>query len=448
MAVSYLGALENVFGQGLTSGIASQTGEPEQNVTRGLKSSVAAVFAGLVGKLGDVRGFQGIYEMITSRDDVALLREYDDPTSFAARFATGDSAVPNVVTQFTSAIFGTRTTQVGDLVARESGLSANTTAKLLPLASGFVMNFLRRRIVTDGLNLNTFRDTLLGQKDEIMRAAPAGLTEVLGAQPAPEEMRTVNDVREREVSYERIEADRRYRETPRETRRETERELRADRAQYSASTERHGHGHRWLWTTLGALALVAILWSSRDRHERRVARRTTVDTTFSAGEVSRVITPKGDVAGVMVSKTLPNGKTINIATNGAETKLIGFLSDPNKRVDETSWFALDRLHFAPGSAHLSADSEQQIQDLASVMTAYPNTAAKIGGFTDNTGNARVNVRLSQRRANAVREALVAKGVSPSRLVAEGYGAKMPIGDNSTADGRAMNRRISILVTKK
>ncbi|HWJ22497.1 MAG TPA: DUF937 domain-containing protein, partial [Gemmatimonadaceae bacterium] len=225
MAVSYLGALENVFGQGLTSGIASQTGEPEQNVTRGLKSSVAAVFAGLVGKLGDVRGFQGIYEMITSRDDVALLREYDDPTSFAARFATGDSAVPNVVTQFTSAIFGTRTTQVGDLVARESGLSANTTAKLLPLASGFVMNFLRRRIVTDGLNLNTFRDTLLGQKDEIMRAAPAGLTEVLGAQPAPEEMRTVNDVREREVSYERIEADRRYRETPRETRRETEREL-------------------------------------------------------------------------------------------------------------------------------------------------------------------------------------------------------------------------------
>jgi len=73
---------------------------------------------------------------------------------------------------------------------------------------------------------------------------------------------------------------------------------------------------------------------------------------------------------------------------------------------------------------------------------------KIGGYTDNVGSAASNLALSQERADSVRSQLVSMGVDADRLTAEGYGEEHPVGDNSTDAGRAMNRRISMLVTQK
>jgi outer membrane protein OmpA-like peptidoglycan-associated protein len=73
---------------------------------------------------------------------------------------------------------------------------------------------------------------------------------------------------------------------------------------------------------------------------------------------------------------------------------------------------------------------------------------KIGGYTDNSGNPDANKQLSQARAEAVCDALEAHGVDRSRVQAEGYGDQHPIADNNTAEGRAKNRRVAILVTQK
>jgi K(+)-stimulated pyrophosphate-energized sodium pump len=73
---------------------------------------------------------------------------------------------------------------------------------------------------------------------------------------------------------------------------------------------------------------------------------------------------------------------------------------------------------------------------------------KIGGYTDNTGDAAANLELSRKRAEAVRNQLEEMGIDAKRISAEGYGAQHPIANNDTAEGRMQNRRIAIRVTAK
>jgi OmpA-OmpF porin, OOP family len=73
---------------------------------------------------------------------------------------------------------------------------------------------------------------------------------------------------------------------------------------------------------------------------------------------------------------------------------------------------------------------------------------KIGGYTDNSGDATANVRLSQARADAVSHELVGMGVGAARLEAEGYGSQHPVADNATEEGRARNRRVALRALTK
>ena len=86
--------------------------------------------------------------------------------------------------------------------------------------------------------------------------------------------------------------------------------------------------------------------------------------------------------------------------------------------------------------------------MAAILKAFPTVELKLGGYTDNTGDAAANLKLSDDRAKNVMARLVEMGVAASRLQAEGYGQEHPVADNSTDLGKAMNRRIDVRVTKK
>ncbi|MDX9788906.1 MAG: OmpA family protein [Desulfobacterales bacterium] len=131
-----------------------------------------------------------------------------------------------------------------------------------------------------------------------------------------------------------------------------------------------------------------------------------------------------------------------------ENKLIDFIEDTQRPVDEKTWFSFDRLTFETGKATLRTESHEQLGNIAEILKAYPKVAIKIGGCTDNVGDPQANLKLSQQRANAVMADLVKLWVDPSRLKAEGYGQEHPIADNSTEEGRAKNRRIDLRITSK
>jgi outer membrane protein OmpA-like peptidoglycan-associated protein len=152
--------------------------------------------------------------------------------------------------------------------------------------------------------------------------------------------------------------------------------------------------------------------------------------------------------GNYVPRTLVDGTVITVPERGVENRLLAFIVDTSRMPDSTTWFDFDRLLFNTGSATLQPQSREQLRDVAAILKAHPNAYVKIGGYTDNVGSPENNIALSQERADNVRTQLVSMGVDPSHLTSEGYGEQHPVADNSTEAGRAMNRRISMLVIKK
>ena len=147
-------------------------------------------------------------------------------------------------------------------------------------------------------------------------------------------------------------------------------------------------------------------------------------------------------------KALPTSFELKGKKDGIESGLVNFL-EGSTPVDKTTWFNFDRLTFATGSAQLDMEkSNDQLTNIAEILKAFPKAKLKIGGYTDNVGDAAANLKLSAERAANVKAALVAMGIGAERLESEGYGQDHPVADNAADEGRAQNRRIAVRVTEK
>jgi outer membrane protein OmpA-like peptidoglycan-associated protein len=116
-----------------------------------------------------------------------------------------------------------------------------------------------------------------------------------------------------------------------------------------------------------------------------------------------------------------------------------------ERVSVGKKVVLNNILFELGKSVLTKGSYVEIDRLVSILQENPLMKIEISGHTDNTGNPVVNARLSTERARAVVDYIVSKGIDKNRLNYRGYGSEQPIGDNSTAEGRTMNRRVEFKI---
>lgn len=115
--------------------------------------------------------------------------------------------------------------------------------------------------------------------------------------------------------------------------------------------------------------------------------------------------------------------------------------------EEKASFTLE-VQYPTGSSTLGSESYPHLNRLAQFLNEHPDTKLEIQGHTDNVGNKKSNKKLSEARANSVRDYLIQKnGIQPSRLSAYGYGDEKPIDTNATPDGRSKNRRVIAVISQ-
>jgi outer membrane protein OmpA-like peptidoglycan-associated protein len=396
--------------------IASRLGEPPDAVRKGLQSGSAAMLGGIAAK-ADQPGFMGqIFNLIknpasTSGDpsNVASATPGVNAPVGSVDTIAGSAPAGDLSSRFLSSIFGSGQSTVIDAIARSSGLAGNKASALLGMAAPLVLGFLGRHVRENGLSAENLANSLKVQMPELQRFLPSGFQSLLGgaskfAGAAPAAAATAASVAAVPLAT----------AASRETR------------------------NRWIWPVviIAAIIIFCIWFFSRAKAPMPEA---AVPPPIAA--------PVADMPTGMHQLKLPDGVELNVPETGIENQLATFIAS-SKPVDKTTWFNFDRLVFDTGKTTLQPSSQEQLNNVAAILKAYPDVHVKVGGYTDNTGNAAANQKLSADRAKTVTDALEAAGIDKSRLESEGYGDQHPVASNSTAEGRAKNRRIALLVTKK
>jgi outer membrane protein OmpA-like peptidoglycan-associated protein len=173
-------------------------------------------------------------------------------------------------------------------------------------------------------------------------------------------------------------------------------------------------------------ALAALLFLFR-------GRRPMTPTTHEPAKMGRVEAPKAP-------------QVYGGGPSDSSEQLKQFFADPNAYVPRR--FTLDGVYFAPNSAVISPAEPASIASVASALKQDQRAKVRIEAFTDSTGDASYDQRLSVQRAYAVRDELVRQGVDPARIVAAGYGAEHPVAPSDRPEGQAKNSRVELVVTDR
>jgi OmpA-OmpF porin, OOP family len=299
----------------------------------------------------------------------------------------------NIGRQLVSGIFGSKESGVAGVLAKDSGVSPASAMSLLAMAAPLVTGGLSRRMREQAWSIRGLGSALQRETPAIRGALPSGIADLLW--PGAAASSAASPIIAQSVQRERTSA---------------------------------------AWVGALALALAALgsfwLWS----HARRPVERAAVT---ASGEANRL-------ANDYVYRRLPSGAVLNVPPDGLEARLVDVIGGKG---DQTAWLEFDRLTFDSGSATLRPASAAQLDNIATILKAYPRVHLNLAGYTDDAGGGEENLALSRARSENVKTELVLRGISPDRITTEGFGAAASA-DNSTPAERASNRRVSVQVTQR
>ncbi len=395
MANSIFSTVRGLMDSGSIDDIASRLGESRQSVSRGIETSTATLMDGVAHRSGDANWMGQMHNLFSQAPPDLNVSNLAVAATNPGMASGATASLLDSGKRLLSGVFGGNQSFVTEAVARSSGLRSASTSILMSMAAPLLMTsvgrWIRENKATPGQVGKLFADESAGVRNLV----PAGVSDLF-------EGRTVAPDTSRPLAVGVV-----------------------------AEPKRSSP---WMWLVPALLLIPLLFW---------LVNRARTPEMPQIGQAARTA-----YLGEFYGRTLPDGVSLNIPRNGVEVRLLDYVQDPTKTVDRNTWFDFDRLLFDTDSATLRPESQEQLRNVAAILKAYPNIHMKIGGYTDNTGDAAHNLTLSQQRAESVVGELTKLGISSDRLEAQGYGETHPVADNSTDQGRAQNRRISMRLTQK
>jgi outer membrane protein OmpA-like peptidoglycan-associated protein len=408
-----LSLIQSAIEPSLTRGISGYLGESESSTQSALTAAIPAVLAAVAAQGSTPSGAERLLGTLRSPD-------IDPELATNLPVALGGPTTDSLIQQGTSlasSIFGGRQGALANALSSSSGLKSSTVTRLLALVVPLILGILKKHVSSNRLDAGGLSSLLAGQTDFLRGSLDSRLAGALGL-----------------PSVEAVAADAgaRTRETSRAVREE---------AAYAADRGSGMLGKLVPW--LVAAAVVLALFSIFRNQGRKAGE--TVETAAKATADAASSAAKA-VKGKIKSLTLPGGVTIETPEGGFIESFAAILADANAPIDKG--LAFDAVNFETGSATLTADSREQLEQLGSVLAAYPAVVIRVEGYTDTSGDPAANLKLSQDRAAVVEAALVGEGIAEGRIEAKGFGQERPVASNATEEGRAQNRRVEVLVVKR
>ncbi|SET82711.1 OmpA family protein [Hymenobacter actinosclerus] len=442
--------VQDFFGGDTMRQTSESLGESESNVSSALRSVVPLVLGGLFSRAQQPGGTSELFGMAQQAHSSGILSNLGGLlgglTGASTATPGADQSLLSKGSDLLQSIFGNQYTPAVEGVSQQANVSSSLVGNLMRMAVPVVLGLLGKHAATNNLDANGFGSYLSGQRSNVMSAMgnlPSGLGAILSGLGATGLGSTISNAKAQVA--------------------ETAASAGTTAARATAPVAAAPSRWPWLLLLVAALAAVWYFMRSCDKTPDAAMPTTTempaADNNVAAAPAPMAATGRYDDAtgnyvydvGALSDISLPDGTSINVGANSVESRLFNFLNDANATVsdDKTQgWMSLDRVYFETGKANLTAESQAQLRNIAAIMKAFPGSAIKFGGYTDNVGKADTNLTLSADRANAARKMLMDNGVDAGRVAAEGYGQEHPLTTNDTPEGRAQNRRVDVRVTKK
>jgi OmpA-OmpF porin, OOP family len=402
-----LGLVKEQLSTAAVSKISSFLGESNENTASALGSAVPSILGGLMQQASTTKGAGDLLNTIkTGGHDGGIL----DNLSSMLEDVDGSSNLVSAGTSLLGSIFGDKVGSLANIISGISGIKTGSASSLLSMAAPILMGVLGKQVTSQGMGVSGLANLLMGQKDAVKAALPAGIGSILNVGSLGDFLGTAKSATKSLTN-------------------EVE----------EVTEESKGLMSYLPWLLLGVLLLSSLFYWKSCRNAP-VAISAVDNTTNIVDSAASTIVET-------MKKTLSTGVELNFGEKSIENELINFVEDKSKAVDKTTWFNFRNLKFETGSAIIDSTSMQEVRNIAEILKAYP-IDLKIGGYTDNVGKEASNQKLSANRAASVVAALTKMGIDATRLAPEGYGSQFPVASNDTEEGRSQNRRIAVRVTKK
>jgi OmpA-OmpF porin, OOP family len=425
MAFNLLDMIKGGVSSDLISKAASMLGENSDGIQKAMTGAVPTILSGMMSKVTDGSKAEGLLNILKSGTE------------------DGGSII--------SSLFGEKSQAAADAIASHAGIKSESANKVLSMAAPLVSGGVSKALAGAG-GLAGLAGLLFSNLGSIKAALPAGILDKIG-------IGSLDSLADKAKGIFGASA-------------LTGAAATVARTAHKAEHGHAAHGHHdddkkatvapfvKVFPWIAGLGVVALAWFLMGRGTPSAETHGTGheghDTSHHEMPTAEIKTEVKDTmpaleAGLLGAKykvKVASGTELDIPANGIEDRIIKFIEAKDQAIDKQIWFNFDRINFATASSDLTKESMEQVNNMVEILKAYPAVEFKIGGYTDNKGKATDNLLLSEKRANAVMNAIVKGGVDAARLKAEGFGDQFPEASNDTEEGRAKNRRIAVSIRKK